>query len=227
MSDFETYELCNVDPDDVSDVLVKVEKSFGFKFGNTELKDVKTFGELCDIITSKVIGDNSNDCTTQQAFYKLRDAIAGTLLIDKKSITPDTDLKMLFPRQQRRQKVKEVKIKLDAQVDILEIKEWLKWTYFVGIILSLLMFLFKWQYALSGLTFFSFLGWTTHKFFATEISTQTVGQFAEKFAREHYLKARRSPSIINRIEIAQKVKELFQTNLGLEDKTLTREATFD
>jgi len=227
MSDFDTYELCNVDPDDISDVLVKVEKSFGFKFGKTELKDVKTFGELCDIITNKVLGDNSNDCTTQQAFYKLRHAIADTLPIDKKSITPDTDLQTLFPRQQRRQKVKEVRIKLDAHFDILEIKEWLKWTYFVGIILSLLMFFFKWQYALFGLAFFSFLGWTTNKFLATEISAQTVGQFAEKFAREHYLKARRSPATINRIEIAQKVKELFQTDLGLEDKTLSREATFD
>ena len=42
MNEFDTFELSNVDPDDISDVLVKVEKSFGFKFGNTELKDVKT-----------------------------------------------------------------------------------------------------------------------------------------------------------------------------------------
>ena len=227
MSDFYTYELCNVDPDDVSDVLVKVEKSFAFKFGSTELKDVKTFGELCDIITSKAQGENSNDCTTQQAFYKLRDAFADTLLIDKKSITPDTDLQMLFPRQNRRQKVKEVRIKLEARFDILEIKEWLKWTYFFGIVVSLFMFLFKWQYALSGLAFFSFLGWTLNKFFATEIAAQTIGQFVEKFARENYIEARRNPATINRIEIAKKVKDLFRTDLGLEDKTLTREATFD
>jgi acyl carrier protein len=226
MSDFDTYELCNVDPDDISDVLVKVEKSFRFKFGDTELKDVKTFGELCDIITNKVQGDNSNDCTTQQAFYKLRDAIADSLLIDKKSITQDTDLQFLFPRQNRRQKVKEVKIRLDARFDILEIKEWLKWTYFVGIITSLIMFFFKWQYALSGLVFFTVLGWTLNRFFATEIATQTIGQFAEKFARENYLKARRNSATINRIEIARKVKELFKTDLGLEDKALTQEATF-
>ena len=224
MSDFDTYELCNVDPDDISDVLVKIEKSFEFKFRDTELKDVKTFGELCDIITNKVQGDTVNDCTTQQAFYKLRDAIADTLLIDKKSITPDTDLQILFSRQKRRQKVKGVKSKLGAQFDILEIKEWLKWTYLVGIIISLVMFFFKWQYALSGLAFFSFLGWTMNKFFATEIAPQTVGQFAEKFARENYLKARRNSVTINRIEIAKKVKELFKTDLGLEDKVLTKEA---
>lgn len=103
MTDLDTYELCNIDPEDISDVLVKVEKSFGFKFGDTELKDTKTFGELCDIITSKVQGVNSNDCTTQQAFYKLRNAIADTLQIDKTGITPDTDLQKLFPKNIRRQ----------------------------------------------------------------------------------------------------------------------------
>jgi hypothetical protein len=49
MTDLDTYELFNVDPDEISDVLVKIQKSFGFQFGDTELKDVKTFGELCDI----------------------------------------------------------------------------------------------------------------------------------------------------------------------------------
>jgi acyl carrier protein len=226
MSEFTTYELSNVDPDDISDVLVKVEKSFDFKFGHTELKDVKTFGELSDIITNKVQGDNSNDCTTQQAFYKLRDAIADTLTIDKKFITQDTELQELFPRNCRRQKVKEINVRLDAHLEILEIKEWLKWTYLAGIIISLVGFFFKWQFALTGLAFFSFFGWATNKYFATEIVTQTVGQIAEKFARENYLKARRNKKTINKIEIAKKVQELFKAELGLDDKALTREATF-
>lgn len=99
MTDFETFELCNVDPDDISDVLIKIEKSFGFRFGDTELKDVKTFGELCDIITSKVPGENSSDCTTQQAFYKVRNAIADVLLLDKASLTPDSDLQIFADNQ--------------------------------------------------------------------------------------------------------------------------------
>ncbi|HTM98537.1 MAG TPA: hypothetical protein VL088_07340 [Pedobacter sp.] len=35
MSDIETFDLGNVDPDEISGVLGKVEKSFGFKFGKT------------------------------------------------------------------------------------------------------------------------------------------------------------------------------------------------
>src|SRR6266487_5227285 len=105
MSDSTTIELKNIHSDDISDVLERVQKSFGFKFGDKELKDVKTFGELCDIITNKIQGDNSNDCTTQQAFYKVRNAIATSLLTDKTVIMTDTDLATLFPRHDRRQKI--------------------------------------------------------------------------------------------------------------------------
>ena len=81
MSD-STFELKNVDSEDLEDVLVMIEKSFDFKFETAELKDVETFGHLCDIITNKVQGNNIDDCTTQQAFYKLRDAIASSLYVD-------------------------------------------------------------------------------------------------------------------------------------------------
>src|SRR5215470_10735125 len=60
MSNFPNIELKNVDSGDIEDVLKKVEKSFDFQFGETELKNVKTFGELCDIITTKVQGVNIN-----------------------------------------------------------------------------------------------------------------------------------------------------------------------
>ncbi len=58
MTDFAVVELRNIDPDEISDVLVKVEKSFGIKFGDTELIDVSTFGNLCDIIVKKVGGND-------------------------------------------------------------------------------------------------------------------------------------------------------------------------
>src|SRR5690349_14172915 len=107
MSNVTSIQLKDTDLEDIEDVLKKIEKSFGFKFGRTELKEVKTFGVLCDIITDKVKGDSSSDCTTQQAFYKLRSAIGTVLSIEKSSLTVDTRLDVLFPRKQRRRKIKE------------------------------------------------------------------------------------------------------------------------
>src|SRR5215203_6471101 len=124
-----SIELKNIDSGDLDDVLKKVENSFGFQFGKTELKDVHTFGELCDIITSKVQGDDTNDCTTQQAFYKLSNAIAATLYIDKSSLTLTTRLKELFPRQQRRKQIKAVERHLDCQINLLRPKHWISITF--------------------------------------------------------------------------------------------------
>lgn len=225
MTDLDTYELCNVDPEDISDVLVKIQKSFGFKFGKTELKDVKTFGELCDIITSKVPADNSNDCTTQQAFYKLRDAIADTLLISKKSITPDTDLQKLLPKNVRRKSVKAIDRCLGFKTKVLRAKYSITGAFAIILFLSLIELFVFWQAGLFGLSV-SIIGLTIANSLGNELDLLTVGQFAEKLSRDNYLKSRRLSTTANKNEIAQKVKEIFMADLGLENLQLTREATF-
>lgn len=225
MSDFDTYELCNVDPNDISDVLVKVEKSFGFKFGATELKDTKTFGELCDIITRKVQGDNSNDCTTQQAFYKLRNAIADTLLINKDGITPDTDLQMLFPKNIRRQSFKTINKVLGFKTNVLRPRHSITGTLAIIFIASLIGLFAFWQAGLIGMTF-SIIAMTISNKLGNELDLLTVEQFADKLSREHYLKSRRISATVNKNEVAQKIKDLFIADLGLEEHQLTRQASF-
>ena len=224
MTDLDTYELRNVDPDDISDVLVKVQKSFGFKFGDTELKDVKTFGELCYIITSKVTADNSNDCTTQQAFYKLRNAIADTLLIDKKNITPDTDLQKLLPKNVRRKSIKAIDRYLGFKTKVLRAKYSITGAFAIILFVSLIGLFVFWQAGLFGLTV-SIVGATIANSFGNELDLLTVGQFAENLSRENYLKSRRLSTTANNNEIAQKVKELFIADLGLEALQLTRQAS--
>lgn len=225
MSDIETFELCNIDPDEISDVLGKVEKSFGFKFGKTELKDTKTFGELCDIITSKVQGDNSNDCTTQQAFYKLRNAIADTLLIDKTDVTPDTDLQKLFPKNIRRQSFKNIDEHLGFKTKVLRPKHSITGTLAIIFIASLIGLFFFWQAGLMGLAI-SIIAMTIANKFGSELDLLTVGHFADKLSREHYLKSRRVSTTANKNEVVQKIKDLFIADLGLEEHQLTRQASF-
>jgi hypothetical protein len=225
MSSPTTIELKNIDSEDISDVLRKVEKSFGFQFGDTELQDVKTFGELCDIITSKVQGDNSDDCTTQQAFYKLRDAIAATLCIDKGSLTVDTKLQELFPRRQRRRQIKAVERLLGFKTKVLRPKHWLTTTLALILIASLVGLFISWQAGLAGLVF-SFAALSISNKLGNEFDVTTVGQLAEKITRENYRQVRRNPTTVNQKEVAKKVKELFMTDLDLKEELLTRQATF-
>jgi hypothetical protein len=226
MSDTTSIELKNHDTEEVYYILEKIEKSFGFKFDKKELEHVTTFGELCDIITNKVQGDSINDCTTQQAFYMLRKALSTTLLVDNDLIKTETSLFELFPKQNRKQRIKKFETELGFPTDILDIKQWMGWTIVIGFVGSLIMFFFNWKIALSGLTFSILFSWVTIKFFSTELEALTVGQLAEKVSRENYKKARRNPATINKKEIAQKVKELFIKDFDLNESVLTREATF-
>lgn len=101
MTDSDEFHLLNIDPDDISDVLAKVEKSFGFMFARTELESIKTFGELCDMVISKNQDESMDDCTTQQAFYKIKNVMGRSLHIGKENITPQTGLIQIFGREKR------------------------------------------------------------------------------------------------------------------------------
>ena len=63
--------------------------------------------------------------------------------------------------------------------------------------------------------------------FGKELKVKTLGDLAEKVAKEHHLKCKREASTVNRAEVAQKVKELFTSGQYTEPSGLTRNATFN
>lgn len=218
------YELKNIDPDDIDDLLVKVETSFDIKFVDNELFHITTFGQLCDHIANKVQLDNSDDCTSQQAFYKIRDAISSTLQTDKK-ISLDTSLNDLLPRPTRRSQTKKLEQNLGFEISILRPPHWLSGTLFIILLASIGGLFFNWQLGLTGLAL-SITGlWFAYKI-GNELDLQTVGQVAEKMTRENYLKSRRNPTTFNRKEIEKVLTDWFSNDLDLDKSKLTREAKF-
>ncbi len=225
MTNADTIKLKNVDSLDIDDVLRKVEKSFQIHFGKEELKDVKTFGELCDIIVDKIELENVEDCTTQQAFYKLRNAICETQRINHDSINIDTDLKTIFPRYLRRKKIKEVENYLGFSFKILRPKHWVTFSFVLIFLTSLIGLYFNWQLGLIGIMFMIVGNKVANKV-AKEINLKTVGELTEKISRENYLNSRRNAATVNRKEVVDKIRNLFIHDLYLSSSVLTREATF-
>ena len=226
MHDSDTIELKNIDPEDISDVLLKIETSFGFKFEKDELKDVKTFGELCMIIFNKVQGDGINDCTSQQAFYKFRKEISATLNIETKSITPDTNMNDLFPRHIRRQTIAVLDNKLGFKTNLLRPKHWVTLMLIIVLLVSFVGLFLYWQVALAGLCF-SFIAFKVSSKLANEFDQNSVRQVVYKITRENYLKVRHTPGTLNKTEIKQIVLDLFSHDLDLDKSVLTNQATFD
>ena len=224
MTTLDDYKLDNIDPEDFGDTLLKLEKSFGAKFADNSFKDAKTFGDICNIIESQIDFTDKDDCTTQQAFYKVRKAIGLTQTFDERNVEPQTKLEIIFPRSNRRQNVKSFQKALGFSVDILSMKTWLGWTIAIGFTLSLIAFFFSWQYAVSGLTFFTLFTWTISKF-SKELDISTVGELTEKISRENYSLARRQIGTVNRNEIVKTIQDVFIADHLIEREHLTKEAT--
>jgi hypothetical protein len=218
-------KLDNYEAEDIGDVVSKLENSFGIKFSNETFTRVKTFGELCDVFEAHVTYENYDDCTKQQAFYKIRKAVSSTHMLDEREITLDTELSALFPKHNRRQKIREFQTYLGVKVRILTYPDWLALALVLGIFLSLIAFFFDWKVAVIGLTFFSlsirFAGW-----FGKTFLVETVRQLTERTVREHYSDIRRREMTVNRTEVVPIIIETFSSDLDIDKTNLTRDAKF-
>jgi hypothetical protein len=220
---YQDDELKYVDKEDLVDVLFKIETSYNIRFGTYELKDVTTFGELCDIICNKVELPDSENCTSQQAFYKIRSTIAKTKFINESSITLETELKYLFPRSNRRQIVNTFEKELGFKTNLLNPPKALMIILCFLLVISFGFIFIKWTVGLP-LFLFSILFCYLAKKFGKEMPVKTVRQLVMKLSRENYLNVRRDKQTVNRKEMVDQIKQLFIHETFLSSESLTREA---
>ncbi|MBL4755072.1 MAG: acyl carrier protein [Flavobacteriales bacterium] len=216
-------ELKDLDSEDIEDLLIKVEDSFGIRFADNELGHVRTFGELCDHIKDKIHLQKVEDCTSQQAFYKLRLAFCNALQIGKEEVTPNTFLFDLLPSPYRRTKIASLEENLGFKLSLLRPHYFITSTIAILAIASLVGLFFNWTVGLAGLAIAIGGGWLANKI-GEELKVDTVGQLADKITQENYLKARRNPSTFNEKEINELLKDWFSNHLKLDKSKLSREA---
>lgn len=217
--------LNTIDPENIGDILAKIECSFNIRFENDDLNHVKTFGALCDLVVNKVKEVQAGSCTTQQAFYKLRNAINAKKEVDRCDLKPTTKLCELFPRDNRIEVVADVEHEMGLHMNLLRPKQGIVWAF----ALSLLLFItVSFVYSTIGYIGMvaSITGLVLAGKFGKELKVKTLGDLAEKIAREHYLKCRRDAQTINRNEIVDKVRGVFAEYLQLEPTSLTKQARF-
>ncbi|AMR31020.1 hypothetical protein A0256_06070 [Mucilaginibacter sp. PAMC 26640] len=217
--------LNKFDAEDIGDVLLKIERSFDITFADEDLKEAKTFGQLCDVVVAKVKHAQADSCTTQQAFYKLRNAINAKNPAEKYLVKPQTKLCELFPRDNRIEIVADIENEMGLHMNLLQPKPVIVWSFALLLILSLGLFWVNTTIATVGLII-SIAGLRLAGRFGKELKVKTIGDLAEKIAREHYFKCRKDAATVNRADVVQKVKGLFADYLQLAPSALTKEARF-
>jgi hypothetical protein len=67
----------DIDDEDASDAIVKLERSLGFRFADGELNDCRTVGDLFRIVSRRLAGLGGGEaCACAMAFYRLRRALS-------------------------------------------------------------------------------------------------------------------------------------------------------
>ena len=218
-------QLSNTCIEDIENLIPMVESSFGFKFNLGELEQITTFGEFCDITTSKIHLTDAPDCTPQQAFYKLRQALAPH--IPGLAVTPASRLEDILPssRHKRRIILYSVEVKLGFTLSLIGIYIPSFIIIFCAFFLSFASFIVNWHVGIICVS----LTCTAMYFnieFGNTLYAKIIREIVEKMTREHYIQSRRNSNTINRAEIFKQTQALFASELYLKTSALTHDAPF-
>jgi hypothetical protein len=209
-------------PLDAHHVMTKIESSFNIKLDREVLQEATTVKKLSDVIINKINNEGSDICSTQHAFYLLRNAIASATRVDKCSITPNTQLAKLFPKETRIQSIKGIEEDLGFEVDLLQPKRGIVILFSILLAVSFTGLFYSWIIGAAGILV-SIAALKLAGKFGKEMHLKTVGELANKLSRETRLKAKRE-NVANRNEIEQKVTEIFSSDLNLQPVVLRRTA---
>lgn len=224
-NDNQAINLNNIDPADIDDVLLKIQRSFDIRFEQEDLDHVKNFGNLCDVVVKKLKLKHSDACTTQHAFYMLRNAINHSVDVDKDLVKPQTKLCTIFPRDTRLQVIAEVESEMGFKMNLLKPKPSVVFTFSLLLGASLVGLYFSLLIGAIGVLL-SITGLILADKFGKEMQVKTLGDLAEKISKEHYRNCRRNAQTVNRQEVAEKVKQLFGHELYLEPQVVRRGAKY-
>lgn len=210
-----------IDPEDLEDALKTIEKSYDVQFISNELAHIRTFGELTDHIIAKIKLQDKDDCTDQQAFYKLRQAIVATRQLDRKSVQVNTELNSIFPRQRRLKDFNEIEKMLGFKLEALRPKESITTAIFILFVISIAMLFFEWRYGLIGVAASIALLRIVNET-GKEFKEPTVGDLARRMTQRNYIQSRRDKTSVNKKEIESKIGKLLINELALDLKEIKR-----
>jgi len=100
--DVQTLEHLDLESDQFEFFLDELQQSFWVEFSESDIREVKTAGDLFDMVIRQMGGFDSPRCLTSLAFYRLRRSLIEVSGVDRQSIRPATPLRVLLPPKLRR-----------------------------------------------------------------------------------------------------------------------------
>lgn len=218
-----TTKLDQFEIENIEDVLPMFEETFKIKLENNETEKLNDFNEFSDLIISKMNLEIDNLCTSQRAFYQFRNAIKTEKIIDINQIKPETNLKTIFPKRNRRKILNRIENQLGYKIEVLAPSQITINILFFSFVISFIGLFFNWKIAIFGILI-SVLGFYLAKF-TNRLDKRTVREIIEKNTAQNYFKIRNRENTCNKNEFKDVILEWFSENAGI-DKEKLRNSTF-
>ena len=218
------YKFDNADLENIEDLIPSIEKMYKINFKENELAELANFDEFCEKIVAKINLENVDNCTTQQAFYKLRKSIVDLGIAEKNELNTETKLKEIFPRKNRRKIVKSLEKNIGFELNLINPPQIISISLFILILVSIVFLFINFKIAILGIII-SVLGFKLAYRFGKEIEMNSFRELVEKITTENYLNVRSDKNTINRKELKNVMRDWFADNLGIEKSEL-KQATF-
>ena len=190
------------DYENIEDYLRHLEKEYDFKFENNELENVSNIDELVGLAVAKVKLENVDSCTKQQAFYKLRKAIAETKNIDKKQILLNTKISDIYSEKTLYRDIKELEKSIGFNLGIIEPSKVLLYVFYGTLAISLLLLFLAFKTGVAVLVLSIIFLKLSYKF-SKQLNVKTIRELTIKISNENYLKVRSQKNSVNKNELAE------------------------
>ena len=166
------------------------------------------------LIISKMNLENDNLCTSQRAFYQFRNAVKTEIIINRNQIKPETYLKTIFPKRNRKKILKRIENQLGYKIEVLAPSQITINILFFSLVISFIGLFINWKIAIFGILI-SVLGFYLTKF-TNRLDKRTVREIIEKNTAQNYFKIRNSENTFNKIEFKDVILEWFSENAGIQ-----------
>lgn len=217
--------LKEIDSLDIDFVCKAIEDSFKIRFAQNELSNVSNLGDLCDLTASKIEFENSETCTNQEAFYKIRNIFAETLKCDKNSINPKTQISEILPRKNRIKNVKLIEKKIGFKLNTLQPPTWIIGILVISLIIGI-VYLFINTFIGIVIIGIAYLLIQIANENGKELKTTNFRELTENAVLNNYAKSRKQIKTYNKNEVEKIVLGLFTNLLDFPKNELTRQTEF-
>lgn len=198
---------------DSVEIIIAIEKTFHIKFDERDFENVKTYGEFENLVLNKIQGTEINDCTSQQAFYKLRKILVEDFNIPFNKVNLDTKLEGIFSEKKRKNNVKKLKDLLNFENQIL--------TFSTEQFIILTIIFIAAIYLLFTNFFYGIIFLIIGKILSEEMKKnnflfKNLRELTTTLKIKNYKNSRSNPETYNPKEVKEIIKEIFSDMLGIE-----------